>query len=328
MHPLLPVITPYPRQIPSFRPWSAGIASLFSELERTFGLGTVSLARPHAHAMGEAGPSTLPVGKHGTSTVFVRALGSKKLHCVLVDEGMSTLALWEQHVAPHLWASSSLTELRLVWGGRTLEISADKTVRDHGIPALATLEVLGRLPSQGFSRLHQLMEHLLESLAPAAPAGSPPPADDETPPNNSREPIMHAVDAEIARLKSQQLGSPEPCSCLSCTGTPNSALTLCGALLHCTDAAVVNVAYRVSQVPLPSHRRRAVGRLGSESRPHVCLPPYRCCCMRERTARRRWSTSTSSPGLSRWGRTAPSSAGCTAPCRRHSLRRGSPSAAC
>ena len=110
--------------------------------------------------MGEAGPSTLTVGKHGTSTVFVRALGSKKLHCVLVDEGMSTLALWEQHVAPHLWASSSLTELRLVWGGRTLEISADKTVRDHGIPALATLEVLGRLPSQGFSRLHQLMEHL------------------------------------------------------------------------------------------------------------------------------------------------------------------------
>ena len=131
--------------------------------------------------MGEAGPSTLPVGKHGTSTVFVRALGSKKLHCVLVDEGMSMLALWEQHVAPHLWASSSLTELRLVWGGRTLEISADKTVRDHGIPALATLEVLGRLPSQGFSRLHQLMEHLLETLAPAAPAGSPPPADDETP---------------------------------------------------------------------------------------------------------------------------------------------------
>ena len=48
--------------------------------------------------MGEAGPSTLPVGKHGTSTVFVRALGSKKLHCVLVDEGMSMLALWEQHL--------------------------------------------------------------------------------------------------------------------------------------------------------------------------------------------------------------------------------------
>ena len=184
------------------------------------------------------------------------------------------LALWEQHVAPHLWASSSLTELRLVWGGRTLEISADKTVRDHGIPALATLEVLGRLPSQGFSRLHQLMEHLLETLAPAAPAGSPPPADDETPPNNSREPIMHAVDAEIARLKSQQLGSPEPCSCLSCTGTPNSTLTLCGALLHCTDAAVVNVAYRVSQVPLPSHCRPAVGRPARESGSHVSLSLY------------------------------------------------------
>ena len=278
--------------------------------------------------MGEAGPSTLTVGKHGTSTVFVRALGSKKLHCVLVDEGMSTLALWEQHVAPHLWASSSLTELRLVWGGRTLEISADKTVGDHGIPALATLEVLGRLPSQGFSRLHQLMEHLLEALAPAAPAGSPPPADDETPPNNSREPIMHAVDAEIARLKSQQLDSPEPCSCLSCTGAPNSTLTLCGALLHCTDAAVVNVAYRVSQVPLPSHRRPAVGRPARESGSHVSLSLPRCCCMRERTARRRWSTSTSSRGLLRWGRTARSSAGCTAPCRRHSLRRVSPSAAC
>ena len=285
---------------------------------------------PGSHlAMGEAGPSTLPVGKHGTSTVFVRALGSKKLHCVLVDEGMSMLALWEQHVAPHLWASSSLTELRLVWGGRTLEISADKTVRDHGIPALATLEVLGRLPSQGFSRLHQLMEHLLETLAPAAPAGSPPPADDETPPNNSREPIMHAVDAEIARLKSQQLGSPEPCSCLSCTGTPNSTLALCGALLHSTDAAVVNVAYRVSQARLPSHRPRAVGgglwlRVALT---HV-FSPRRCCCMRERTARRRWCTSTSSRGLSRWGRTAPSSARCTAPCRRRSLRRGSPSAAC
>ena len=299
--------------------------------------------------MGEAGPSTLPVGKHGTSTVFVRALGSKKLHCVLVDEGMSMLALWEQHVAPHLWASSSLTELRLVWGGRTLEISADKTVRDHGIPALATLEVLGRLPSQGFSRLHQLMEHLLETLAPAAPADSPPPADDETLADDetpiddetpvddeidsrwlsSRFAIMHAVDAEIARLKSQQLGSPEPCSCLSCTGTPNSTLALCGALLHSTDAAVVNVAYRVSQARLPSHRPRAVGgglwlRAGLT---HVFSPP-RCCCMRERTARRRWSTSTSSRGLSRWGRTAPSSARCTAPCRRHSLRRGSPSAAC
>ena len=173
------------------------------------------------------------------------------------------------------------------------------------------------------------MEHLLETLAPAAPAGSPPPADDETPPNNSREPIMHAVDAEIARLKSQQLGSPEPCSCLSCTGTPNSTLALCGALLHSTDAAVVNVAYRVSQARLPSHRPRAVGgglwlRVGLT---HVFSPP-RCCCMRERTARRRWCTSTSSRGLSRWGRTAPSSARCTAPCRRRSLRRGSPSAAC
>ena len=227
--------------------------------------------------MGEAGPSTLPVGKHGTSTVFVRALGSKKLHCVLVDEGMSMLALWEQHVAPHLWASSSLTELRLVWGGRTLEISADKTVRDHGIPALATLEVLGRLRSQGFSRLHQLMELLLETLALAAPAGSPPPADDdaEIARLESREPIfaiVHAVDAEIARLESQQLGSF--CGCLSCTGTPNSTLALCGALLHSTDALVVNVAYRVSQVRLPSHRPRAVGgglwlRVGA----HTCVLP-------------------------------------------------------
>ena len=278
--------------------------------------------------MGEAGPSTLTAGKHGTCTVFVRSLGSKALHCVLVDEGMSTLALWEQHVAPHLWASSSLNELRLVWGGRTLEISAYKTVRDHGIPVLATLEVLGRLPSQGFSRLHQLMEHLLEALAPAAPAGSPPPADDETPPNNSREPIMHAVDAEIARLKSQQLSSPEPCSCLSCTGAPNSTLTLCGALLHCTDAAVVNVAYRVSQVPLPSHRCRAAVGLGSGSHLRVSFSLPRSCCTRERTVRRRSSTSTSSRGLSRWGATTPSSAGCTVPCRRHSLRRESPLAAC
>ena len=99
--------------------------------------------------MGEAGPSSPPVGK--TWTVFVRTLGSQKLRCVLVDEGMSTLALWERHVAPHLWASASLRTpaLRLAWGGRTLEVSAERTVADHGIPALATLEVLGRLPSQG-----------------------------------------------------------------------------------------------------------------------------------------------------------------------------------
>ena len=113
---------------------------------------------------------------------------------------------------------------------------------------MATLDVLGRLPSQGFSRLHQLMEHLLDTLAPAVPASSIPPVDDEAPLNNAREPIMHAVDAEISRLKSHQLGSLEPCSCLSCTGMPNSTLILCGALLHCTDAAVVSVAHRVSQV--------------------------------------------------------------------------------
>ena len=129
--------------------------------------------------MGEASASASTSAMGATTTFFIRPLGSKKLHCVRVNEAMSTLALWQQHVVPHLWAFSSPTELRLVWGGRTLEISADITVRSYGIPALATLEVLGRLPSQGFSRLHQLMEHLLEALAPAAPAANLGAADKE-----------------------------------------------------------------------------------------------------------------------------------------------------
>ena len=192
-----------------------------------------------------AGPSGSAPGTQ--FNLFIRPPGVKIPRCVRVTQTISTLDVWHRHVVPALGFVPAPKELRLVWSGRTLEISSSQTLGGYGVPPMATLDVLGRLPSQGFSRLHQLMEHLLDALAPAVPASSIPPADDDTPLNNAREPIMHAVDAEISRLKSHQLGSLEPCSCLSCTGAPNSTLTLCGALLHCTDAAVVSVAYRVSQ---------------------------------------------------------------------------------
>ena len=50
-----------------------------------------------------------------------------------------------------------------------------------------------------------------------------------------------------ARLTAEQhdQGLGLQCGCLACTQRPNSTLWLCGALLHSTDAAVVNLTYRV-----------------------------------------------------------------------------------
>ena len=62
---------------------------------------------------------------------------------------------------------------------------------------------------------------------------------------------MHAIDAEIKRASSWRGADRyRDCCCLSCTRRPNSTLWLCGALLHSTDAAVVNITFRVLQLLL------------------------------------------------------------------------------
>ena len=48
------------------------------------------------------------------------------------------------------------------------------------------------------------MEHLLEMLAPVVPPGGTPPTADEA--ISSREPIMHAIDAEIKRGSARLTG--------------------------------------------------------------------------------------------------------------------------
>lgn len=200
------------------------------------------------------GPSS-----EGDTTVFLRpgfyVAGQSKSAplCLRISTNSSTLAFWEGFVEPALqrWAVSVPAGLTLNCRGRRLEISPSLTLAAAGVTSLSTLEVSGRLPSQGFSRLHQLMEHLLEMLAPVVPPGGAPPAADEA--TSSREPIMHAIDAEIkrgsARLTADQWNKCH-CSCLSCTQRPSSTLWLCGALLHSTDAAVVALTFRVLQLLL------------------------------------------------------------------------------
>jgi hypothetical protein len=158
------------------------------------------------------------------------------------------MAFWETVIEPALGRRGmSPTNLRLLCRGRRVTLGQDVTLADAGITPLSTVEVSGWLPSQGFSRLHQLMEHLLEMLAPIEPPAATPPADDAA--SSSREPIMHAIDAELKRLSARQEAGG-CCACLSCTQRPNSTLWLCGYLLHSTDAAVVNLTFRVVQLLL------------------------------------------------------------------------------
>jgi len=184
----------------------------------------------------------------------------RQLRCVVVDEKMPLCTFWDEVVLPCLRAwGVRPTNLRLLCRGRRLEIGL-QTLQDARVTSLTTLNVTGSLPAQGFSRLHQLMEHLLETLAPPATStGSgntqPAAADDASLVLTSREPLMHAIDLEISESKQLNVspaGKALPCSCLSCTGRPNSTLWLCGALLHSTDAAVVNIAFRVVQLLLHS----------------------------------------------------------------------------
>ena len=167
---------------------------------------------------------------------------------------MSLASFWETSVAPVLRKRRILADgLRLLVRGRPVEVSADVTLQEAGVAPLCTVEVMGSLPSQGFSRLHQLMEHLLEMLAPVVlPGQTPPSADDAAAAGGSREPIMHAIDGELKRLSARQWADAitAGCGCLSCTRRPNSTLWLCGYLLHSSDAAVVNLAFRVVQLLL------------------------------------------------------------------------------
>ena len=188
--------------------------------------------------------------------IFLRApVSGKQLRCVQVDDRMPLPSFWDEVAIPAFrgWGMSP-AGLKIMCRGQLLEMSSRMTLRDAGVTALSTLDVAASLPSQGYSRLHQLMEHLLETLSPAASTGSAQPAiDDSSVVLTSREPVMHAIDMEISaakQLKASSSDEPLQCSCLSCTGRPNSTLWLCGALLHSTDAAVVNIAFRVVQLLL------------------------------------------------------------------------------
>ena len=160
----------------------------------------------------------------------------------------STLLFWESSVLPALirWGIDP-RGLRLVCRGRTVPIDEHTTLADLGVGPLSTIDVMARMRSQGFAQLHQLMEHLLDMLAPCGPSTTSPSTTDES--SSLREPIMHAIDAEIKR-RSSCSDATRCCSCLSCTLQPNSTLWLCGALLHSTDAAVVNITFRVLQLLL------------------------------------------------------------------------------
>ena len=213
-----------------------------------FGFGSSSSSKASSSADGEM------------LNVFVRAPAARTsapaLLCVRVAASSSTRAFWEASVEPLLRKRGVVPAgVRLLCRGKRLELGS-ATLKEAGVSHLSTVDVAaGSLPSQGFSRLHQLMEHLLEMLCPVVPpGGSPPAADDGT--TSSREPIMHAIDAEVkrcsSRLSAAAWADPERrcCSCMSCTQRPNSTLWICGALLHSADAAVVNLTFRVTQLLL------------------------------------------------------------------------------
>lgn len=209
-------------------------------------------------AVSAGGASSSADGALPAATIFLRfppsSPGAQPIMCVRVSCSTSTLALWEAVVEPALRRRGmSPSGMRLMCRGRRVDLDHRISLADMGVSPLTTLDVVGWLPSQGFSRLHQLMEHLLEMLAPIVPPGQSPPsaADDATP--SSREPIMHAIDAEAKRLASRHVCEESRgggCACLSCTRRPNSTLWLCGYLLHSTDAAVVTLTFRVVQLLL------------------------------------------------------------------------------
>jgi len=213
-----------------------------------------------------AGPSAAHTAAAGPDIqVFVRAREPKKpIRCVKCAASTSVSDFWEQWVAPAYCGSGPAPlGLRLMVAGRTLEPDSQQRLDEAGVRHLSTVEVAGRLPSQGFARMHQLLENLVETLAPAVSTGSagnspPPAADDDAPPSPmaSREPIMHAIDSEINehRLESRRRGLPgatvSHCHCMACTLRPNSALRLCGTLLHSNDVAIINLTFRVVQFVL------------------------------------------------------------------------------
>jgi len=224
-------------------------------------------ATPKATAPSPAGPSSSSASETCSPpgdvlNVFLRHPTKDELQCVRCSDSTPVFVFWDRFVVPLLGdRSPSPVGMRLICSGRTLDISTERSLADCGVHQLSTLELGGRLPSQGFSRMHQLLEHLVETLAPiSSQAGSAPPSADEPLPLSAREPIMHAIDAEISEIRSQmrpcdpelpELSVPAPpCCCMSCTRRPNSTLWLCGVLLHSTDAAVVNLTYRVVQLLL------------------------------------------------------------------------------
>jgi len=225
---------------------------------------------PFFGSKGDAGPSTstaaAPSAAGGSETLllFVRLSDPLKPPRSVYCPGSTTVrSFWEGWVAPLLRGRAvPPTGLRFLVAGRTIEPDCCARLVDVGVSHLSTIEVAGRLPSQGFSRLHQLLENLVETLAPVASAtagsgggggGKDPPADDE--PSHSlasREPIMHAIDTEIGdhRAAARCCGggtSASPCHCMACTLRPNSALRLCGTLLHSNDVAVIGLTHRVVQ---------------------------------------------------------------------------------
>ena len=197
-----------------------------------------------------------------TLQLFVRAREPKKaVRCVRCAASTTVGDFWKQCVATaYCDGGPPPRGLRLMCAGRTLQPDSTERLDVAGVKHLSTIEVAGRLPSQGFSRIHQLLESLVETLNPAGSTGwgNSPPAEDEAAasPMASREAIMHAIDSEINehRAEARRRGAPgagsSPCYCMACTLRPNSALRLCGTLLHSNDVAIINLTHRVVQFML------------------------------------------------------------------------------
>ena len=224
----------------------------------------------------EAGPSTAVTNGHAhkcatdaaSLRLFLREPTPKgRLLCVTANGDMSVEAFWERFVSPVMGGGGPPAGARLMCAGRTIDPASHHSLRSHGINSHSTLSLAGRLHSQGFSQLHQLMEHLSGTLAPlAAPAqaatgGTAPPVAEDPPALLAREPIMLAIEGQVEQCRSTTSMRDDgdgpgsrgwPCGCMSCTRRPNSTLWLCGNLLHSTDAAVVNLTFRVVNLLLRS----------------------------------------------------------------------------
>eukprot|EP00310_Coccolithus_braarudii_P011965 CAMPEP_0183372072 /NCGR_PEP_ID=MMETSP0164_2-20130417/107432_1 /TAXON_ID=221442 /ORGANISM="Coccolithus pelagicus ssp braarudi, Strain PLY182g" /LENGTH=140 /DNA_ID=CAMNT_0025548731 /DNA_START=171 /DNA_END=590 /DNA_ORIENTATION=+ len=103
--------------------------------------------------------------------VFIRHPSNHTLQCVRCSDSTPILAFWERFVSPLLGSRHHAAVLpqhaRLMCAGRTLDVNPDVTLSQAGVGQLETIELAARLPSQGFSRMHQLLEHLVDTLAPA-----------------------------------------------------------------------------------------------------------------------------------------------------------------